>query len=115
MGHELRNCSFCGARFYPRSPRQRFCRVECRLAGRSLIDRAPYGTEHQRLRGMWSRRLRAGETVAYARCGGLVTSADAWDLDHRDDGVGYLGPSHAECNRATAKPGVSAARVSREW
>jgi len=23
-----------------------------------------------------------------------------WDLDHTDDGLGYLGPAHRTCNRS---------------
>jgi hypothetical protein len=29
-------------------------------------------------------------------------SADRWHLDHADDGVGYLGASHARCNTRAA-------------
>ncbi len=34
-----------------------------------------------------------------ARCGELIDRDAAWVLDHRDDGTGYLGPSHLQCNR----------------
>lgn len=48
-----------------------------------------------------------------ANCAGL----DDWDLDHRDgNGNGYLGPSHAACNRATT-PRVRGTGLvwSRRW
>ena len=37
--------------------------------------------------------------VPCARCGDLIDAAERWELDHRDDGRGYLGPSHFRCNR----------------
>jgi hypothetical protein len=33
-----------------------------------------------------------------ARCGEAIEPGSEWALDHRDDGRGYLGPSHASCN-----------------
>ena len=37
-------------------------------------------------------------TVPCARCGELIEPGSKWQLDHRDDGRGWLGPSHASCN-----------------
>jgi hypothetical protein len=37
-------------------------------------------------------------TVPCARCGELIQPDTAWQLDHRDDGRGWLGPSHRRCN-----------------
>jgi hypothetical protein len=37
--------------------------------------------------------------VECARCGELIEPGSDWDLDHRDDGKGWLGPSHRSCNR----------------
>ena len=54
--------------------------------------------------GTWS-------LVECARCGGLIAAGEPWDLDHKDDRRGYLGPSHSACNRATQKP----RRRSRVW
>jgi hypothetical protein len=34
------------------------------------------------------------------KMGGFILPGQFWDLDHTDDGRGYLGPSHRECNRA---------------
>jgi hypothetical protein len=30
----------------------------------------------------------------------LIASDEKWELDHRDDGKGWLGPSHRSCNRS---------------
>ena len=38
-------------------------------------------------------------TVASVRCGELIEPNTPWHLDHRDDGRGWLGPSHAKCNQ----------------
>jgi hypothetical protein len=37
-------------------------------------------------------------TVPCARCGELIEPGSPWQLDHRDDGRGWLGPSHQRCN-----------------
>jgi hypothetical protein len=37
-------------------------------------------------------------TVRCACCGELIESDEKWELDHRDDGHGWLGPSHQRCN-----------------
>lgn len=37
-------------------------------------------------------------TVPCARCGELIEPGSEWHLDHRDDGRGWLGPSHKACN-----------------
>lgn len=54
-----------------------------------------YGAAHQRAR-------RAGLAFAYGspcvRCGVTMVEGEALHLDHRDDGRGYLGFSHARCN-----------------
>jgi hypothetical protein len=35
-----------------------------------------------------------------ARCDELIAADEKWELDHRDDGNGWLGPSHRSCNRS---------------
>jgi hypothetical protein len=56
-----------------------------------------YGGDHQAIR-------RAAIPQAYgqpcSRCGLPMRPGQAIDLDHRDDGAGWLGFSHASCNRA---------------
>jgi hypothetical protein len=42
--------------------------------------------------------LAASGTVNCARCNELIEPGEHWELDHRDDGRGWLGPSHAKCN-----------------
>ena len=37
-------------------------------------------------------------TVPCARCGKVIAADDEWQLDHRDDGRGWLGPAHRRCN-----------------
>lgn len=55
-----------------------------------------YDHAHRTARAEWAGRLPRPCTV----CGRPVTAAMAWDLDHTDDGAGYLGPAHATCNRS---------------
>ena len=42
--------------------------------------------------------LVATGTVRCARCDKLIEPGDDWQLDHRDDGRGWLGASHKRCN-----------------
>jgi hypothetical protein len=60
-----------------------------------------YGAAHRRLRLYWARQIEQ-RTVACARCKQPIDLRDDWDLDHTDDRRGYLGPSHAECNRGAS-------------
>jgi hypothetical protein len=77
-----------------------------------------YGVVHQTTRRRVAEFVAAGLAVC-ARCGLPIDPArHEWDLDHRDDRRGYLGPSHRfkrDCpaggNRATSKPRP----VSRKW
>lgn len=58
-----------------------------------------YGHVHQKERARWQARLQAGETFPCPRCHRPVVNGMAFDLDHRDDRTGYLGPAHRYCNR----------------
>jgi len=69
-----------------------------------------YGVVHQKTRKRWAPLVAAGD-VKCARCGQLIRPGEPWDLDHADDRKGYIGPSHAACNRAAE--GVSPPRLSR--
>jgi hypothetical protein len=69
---------------------------------RSPGHHAKYGARHQALRARLAPKVAAG-VVDCARCGERIDAWESWDLDHRDDGHGYLGASHATCNRATNK------------
>lgn len=55
-----------------------------------------YGGEHQALR---RRLLKTVEGTACVRCGRPLQAGDPVDLDHTDDGTGYLGLACASCNR----------------
>ncbi len=53
-------------------------------------------------------------TVRCVRCHELIEPNTPWHLDHRDDGRGWLGPSHAKCNqRAGWEKMVASANGSR--
>jgi hypothetical protein len=69
-----------------------------------------YGAGHQAFRARIARLVNRGTEVC-ARCGFLIVPGEAWDLDHSDDRRGYLGPSHARCNRSTQKTRLK----SRAW
>ena len=75
-----------------------------RARARQLRKRRPYpsqkyGASHRALRARLAPVVAAG-TVRCARCDELITPQDKWELDHRDDGKGWLGPSHRSCNRS---------------
>ena len=56
-----------------------------------------YGAAHKAMRKRLAPVVVTG-TVRCARCDELIASGDKWQLDHRDDGRGWLGPSHQSCN-----------------
>jgi hypothetical protein len=103
-----KQCVVCGRSFFQRTGQHRFCTPVCRERARATArvagSPARYGHQHKKLREAVAAQVATG-AVACARCGGLIVRGDAWDLDHADDGNGYLGPSHAACNRATASHG----------
>jgi hypothetical protein len=63
------------------------------------------------LRRVLDEQIKAGAMPPCARCGEPVLPGQRWDLDHTDDRLGWLGPSHASCNRATAGQRRSAPEV----
>jgi hypothetical protein len=64
-----------------------------------------YGARHQAERRAWEPLVQTG-TVLCVRCGFPILPGSRWHLDHEDDGLHYLGPSHARCNlQAAAKRG----------
>jgi DNA-directed RNA polymerase subunit RPC12/RpoP len=98
-----RVCALCGRAFEARSPNARFCGPECAARAARPGRRAKYeNPQHRGLRRSLEPVVARGATPC-ARCGELILLGESWDLDHRDDGAGYLGPSHARCNRATAR------------
>jgi hypothetical protein len=68
-----------------------------------------YLKEHFELRAKVAKLVESGRAQC-ARCGGWILSTGPWDLDHRDDRRGWLGPSHRACNRSS-----KSRRRSRQW
>jgi hypothetical protein len=56
-----------------------------------------YGMAHKAMRARLAPVLATG-TVKCARCDELIGTDEKWELDHRDDGRGWLGCSHQRCN-----------------
>lgn len=61
-----------------------------------------YGAQHQHLRDRWAAVL-AARPWPCSRCGELITTGQAWHLDHDDDDrTTYRGPAHTLCNLKAA-------------
>ena len=60
---------------------------------------ARYGPTHRALRVRLDPVVQAGG-VTCSRCLKPIEPGTPWELDHRDDGKGWLGPSHRSCNRS---------------
>ncbi len=72
-----------------------------------------YGPEHIKERRRLEKVVKSGGAIC-ARCGELIEPDEPFDLDHREDRTGYLGPSHRHCNqRAAAKKGSKIAHRRR--
>ena len=56
-----------------------------------------YGQAHKAMRPRLDPVVQTG-TIECSRCGELIEPNTPWQLDHRDDGRGWLGPSHQRCN-----------------
>ena len=96
-----RTCESCGWGFHQFRGRPAKRCEDCRGGDR-------YGSQHRQLRA-------AGLAVAVgkpcARCHELIGAGDAVDLDHADDGDGYLGFSHASCNARAGAVKTNRARA----
>ena len=64
---------------------------------KARYDSARYNGPHREMRRRLDPVVQLGETPC-VRCGELTEPGSRWHLDHRDDGRGWLGPSHASCN-----------------
>jgi hypothetical protein len=71
------------------------------LRGRKLPERQRYGRAHREVRRRFVPLVASGAAVC-SRCGDPIVPGEPWDLDHSDNGDGYRGVSHADCNRAAA-------------
>jgi hypothetical protein len=85
-------------------------------SARALKKRIRYPRSHWRIRAAWRRTTDAGLEPC-RRCGKRIRPGEAWHLDHRDDGLGYLGPSHAFCNESAGgrKGNAKGPGPSRDW
>jgi hypothetical protein len=101
-----RTCPVCARTFYPRTGQHTYCTPVCRerarVVTRAESQAAKYGNKHQQLRRALGLKVRQGGVLC-ARCGEPIDPGEAWDLDHADHGNGYLGASHARCNRDTSQ------------
>lgn len=101
----MRACGVCGTAIA--SGRR------CARCARSAPPAPDYGTDHRRRRAILAPIVATGrvrcargaaclraEVIRGRKVGGLIKRGQIWNLDHRDDGRGYLGPSHADCNQA---------------
>jgi hypothetical protein len=112
---EVRSCAGCGVGFVGRAPHAAYCSTSCRDRHRLTMGlKEKYDAEHYRLRKQWEPEVDAG-IVGCARCGIVIEPGTPWDLDHTDDRSGYLGPSHASCNRRAPSLKAKRASTSRPW
>ena len=104
VGGEL-PCQRCGIAFIRQIKGQRLCWNPCRRrrsgspAKPYTSTEAGYGAEHQRRRREARAAWQDGDPCA--RCEGPMHFGQDVDLDHTDDRLGYLGLSHASCNRSS--------------
>lgn len=68
-------------------------------ADRGTTTQRGYGHGHRKTRAALEAAVASGNTRC-ARCGRPIKPGQPWDLDHTPDRTGYLGASHAHCNRA---------------
>ncbi len=95
-------CRVCGRRFLARTGQHVYCTPVCRERAKS--DGA--AAEACALWGCPSACAGGGPAAGSggrarcSRCGLAIGVDEEFDLDHADDGVGYLGVSHVGCNRS---------------
>jgi hypothetical protein len=83
-----RRCESCGQAFWQGRGRPAKRCPPCRGGDR-------YGTAHRALRAATVAQA-VGQPCA--RCRRTIQAGEAVDLDHADDGDGYIGYSHRRCN-----------------
>ena len=87
-----------------------------RRSRKNTADRG-YGSAHRALRRRIAPLVARG-TQPCARCGELILVGQWWDLDHKDDRRGYLGPSHRlakDCPAGGNRSTSSFRPQSRRW
>jgi hypothetical protein len=107
-GPQVLPCPTCGVKFTQHRAGQKYCRPECRPSRhvvKANTGERGYDAQHRK----WRRRALAAldPGAPCPRCGEpMWPDSQPLDLDHTDDRRGYLGLSHASCNRsAGAKMG----------
>jgi hypothetical protein len=75
------------------------------------VARRLYGPRHKALRREFAKQVATG-SVRCARCGGLISPDEPFDLGHSDyDRSLYNGAEHVSCSRGAPHRN----RTSREW
>lgn len=98
-------CRGCGHEFIRTAGNQAYCWSPCTHPKSGATDKPAsaaergYGPEHERARKLARAAWQDGDPCA--RCGGQMRYGTPVDLDHSDDRTGYLGLSHAGCNRSS--------------
>ena len=64
---------------------------------RPFYPSSRYNGPHKATRTRLDPVVKTG-TVTCVRCGELIEPGEEWQLDHKDDGPGWLGPAHVKCN-----------------
>jgi hypothetical protein len=102
---EQAHCTRCSQPFIKATINQQLCRNPCRpmRSGsdsklRKEHEAKRYPPAHKKLRAQLLAQWQDGDPCA--RCDGPMRHGEPVDLDHTDDGTGYLGLSHASCNRS---------------
>lgn len=91
----------CGRPGCPKPVAKRYCLAHDAEyeAKRGNSTQRGYGSAHRTARTRWAARVARG-IVNCARCQQLILPDQPWALDHSDDRLSYLGPSHATCNNS---------------
>lgn len=96
----------CGVVFEQHTWGQKYCRIEHRPSYGSgssrphLASAAARGYDYEHVKLGRAARAALVPGTPCPRCGEPMTPDQALDLDHTDDRQGYLGLSHASCNRS---------------
>jgi hypothetical protein len=76
------------------------------------MEQRGYGAVHYAVRKRLKPFVDSGMAHC-ARCGMQIKAGEPWDLGHTEDRMGWSGPEHRACNRATAAHRVR--KRSRRW